>query len=581
MKKEFLLFFAFLFFAILRISAQNVEAPKAFKTSYNRPSMTFFYMKFTDEKHSSDVEGKINSLDFPEKFDDNNFNQMVFNAPFNRLGATAKPEELIRQKLQSDNVGKDILNKWFNRRGDGTMDMELIKERGRFDATDAAYNVAQMTQRGESALMDFGENLIKLSYILVLDFQNISTMAEQKDTKSIGWSADVNIYLFKVKFDDEIQSTLYNSCWINKDDSPEQRNEKIKKYNQLEIPVEFVYKSTRPVLVSNSESKDKVTDFNGTMSALLESVVQEAYNKSITRLEMKIEDFKVKTPIYQIHPTRAKIGLKEGLKCDNRYFAYEFVYRKKTNSSVPRRRGVIRATSEIVDNRQLATGNMGTSRFYQTSGLKLQPGYLLKQELDRGLEFYGGMEVGEVGGYYGRFDYRFGRLIGIPAQFIYVDVAYEEKTYDLTNYGGNKDTYNFLRIGLGFAKGFMLTRNTEIRPYFGGGVEFASDLIDYVFIKSGSYYNPIPEKDKSKFTGPMTYYLKGGANLALNLRHNIQLTGGVGYYLFVKNAFVLNKDAKSVDAYFEHNGTYKVVNWSDLFKDRKGISIMAGLRLGF
>ncbi|MBC7124546.1 MAG: hypothetical protein H5T24_02865 [Bacteroidales bacterium] len=257
---------------------------------------------------------------------------------------------------------------------------------------------------------------------------------------------------------------------------------------------------------------------------------------------MKHEDFMVKTTIHQVRPIRAKIGLKEGLKCDHRYFAYEYVYNEKTNSVEPRFRGVIRATSKIVDNRQVAKGDMPTSQFYQTAGRRLREGYLLRQQNDLGLELLVGYEAGEVGGVYGRIDARMGRYVGIRALFVYVEGGVQAKDYE------PYESIAFLHYGAGLAKGFMLTRNLELRPYVGLGQEQAS----HSDFDNGSL---------------KVLYLKAGANLALNLKHNFQLMGGIGSYSFIGNA--------------ENDDGDTGLTWDEIFTDRKGMATMFGVKFMF
>ena len=586
MKLRFFALFNLLFFTVLFLSAQDVASGQKPITKYDRTSLTVYYMKFPGENHSSEIESKISSLTFPDKFDNNNLDQLIFRAPYSRTEKSTDPKEAIRKYLNEQNVGKNIINKWYNRKNDGTMDAGLVQLRGMYNATDADYLKANADMRGDVNLKDYGFNLINLSYILVIDIENVTTEEElvtKKKKESVGWSSLITAYLYKIKYTKELQDSIFNNCWIYPEDTPDRKAEKNRKYDQLKIPIEFVFKSKKPFAIVTSKSKKEVTIISETMDQLLTDMVQGAYDESLYRLEMKIEDFKVKVPLFDVRPLTAKIGKKEGLKCDNRYFAYEYVFKENTNSTIPKQRGVVRATSKIVDNRVMARGNMDKTRFYQTAGRELEPGYLLKQANDIGIEYYGGVEAGEVGGFYARVDYRLGRLYGLQSQFIYLDLAMQRKEYDVIDYGAADDFYVFTRVGLGLAQGFMLTRNIEIRPFIGGGVEMVSKLLENVYLDNGYNSYSLIDEDKLKdYTGPMSFYGKAGLNLAFNLRHNIQLTGGASYFMFLGNAFVLDKDSKPVDAYFnfDHQGA-EVAKWSDLFQNRKGISTMLGLRIGF
>jgi len=525
------------------IYAQDIQKGNRIPSTYDRSSITVFYMKFPGENHASEVEAKFPKIRLTDKYYDNSLNYMVFEAPFSRGDVSVVPTKAIESFLMQKQVSKSIVSKWYNRKDDGSMDLDLIFDRGTFNATDAQYIKAQATKRGENILKDYGNRLIEKSYILVLDYQNIQNMKEAKVEKMKGWKATVNGYLYKVKFNEETQNALYD-CWIYPEDSPAVRQEKVKKFQELNIPIEFV---TQTVVYATASQPTEDTQLGKlikqkTEDQLLTELVQKGYDESLYYLEMKHEDFMVKTTIHQVRPIRAKIGLKEGLKCDHRYFAYEYVYNEKTNSVEPRFRGVIRATSKIVDNRQVAKGDMPTSQFYQTAGRRLREGYLIRQQNDLGLELLVGYEAGEVGGIYGRIDARMGRYIGIRSLFVYVEGGVQTKDYS------PYDGIVFLHYGAGLAKGFMLTRNLELRPYIGLGQEQAN------------------QSDLSSST-LKALYLKAGANLALNLKHNIQLMGGIGSYSFISNA--------------EEGGTDTGLTWDEKFTDRKGAAVMFGIKFMF
>lgn len=542
MKKHFLLIVAFTF-PVIALLAQDIEKGKKIPSTYDRSSITVFYMKFPGENHATEVEAKFEKVTFTDKYYNNNLNSLVIQAPFSRGDLSVKAEKAIEAYLLQQGVSKAIVNKWYNRKDDGSMDLDLIFDRGMFNATDAAYIKAQATKLGDNILKDYGNRLIEKSYILVLDYQNIQTMKEAKIEKMKGWKATVNGYLFKVKYDEEVQNALYD-CWIYPEDSPEIRKEKIKKYEALQIPITFVTKTTVYVQASWPTEDTQLGKIikQKTEDQLLQELVQKGYDESLYYLEMNNEEFMVKTTIHQVRPIRAKIGMKEGLKCDHRYFAYEYVYNEKTSSVEPHFRGVIRATSKIVDNRQVARGDMPTSQFYQTAGRKLREGYLIRQQNDFGLELLVGYEAGQVGGIYGRIDGRLGRYIGIRALFVYLEGGVQSKDYD--TYEG----INFLHYGIGLAKGFMLSRNLELRPYLGLGQEQAS----HTGFTNGSL---------------KVLYLKAGANLALNLKHNFQVMGGFGLYSFIGNAEDDNGDAG--------------LTWTDKFTDREGMATMFGIKFMF
>jgi FtsZ-binding cell division protein ZapB len=513
-----------LFFALLigSFGVFSQEIKEKVPSTYDRSSLTVLYIDFASGNHWSTVVPKIDSIVFSDKFDNNNIDSRLLKASFDRSSAAFNMKEAILKDLKNANVARNIIAKWYNRKADGSMNMELVHKRGRFNATDGDFLKANTSKRGNAALEDYGNRLVNLSFVLVVDISDIKTMAEANVKGQKGWKANATGYLYRVGFSEETRNAFYDT-WIYDDDSEAVKQQKRKSFDALEIPIVPVTQKSLLLTSSQSES-DKGYGLlvkPKTVDQLMQEMVQKSYDETIYLLEMEVEEFKVKTSLYATRPLRAKIGLKEGLKTDNRFFAYEYVYNSKTNAGEPKRRGVVRAESKskIIDNRQEASGDMGTSRFYQVAGKKLEAGYTLQQQNDHGIEVVLAPEFGIVGGFYGRADYRLGRFVGIKALYFYGEGGMDTHEY-------NYDSYAFLRAGAGLAKGFQLMRNVELRPFTGIGIETATidDLNDGEAISS--------------------LFFRGGANLALNLTHNFQLIAGVGFYGFFGD--VTDKDGNSL-----------------------------------
>lgn len=552
MKKLYSLFL--IVFYSLGLLAQDVSEGNKVPTTYNRSSLTVLYLDFSTGNYWFDAKSKIENVVFSDKYDNNNLGALLLNPSFTR---NTVPDNNLQKAIENDlmsiEVGKKIISKWYNRKPDGSMDMELVHERGRFTATDADFLRAQTSKRGNAALEEFGNRLINLSYILVVDINDIKTMDEVGFKEMKGWQASVTGFLYRIDFNNEIRNAFYET-WIYEDDTPEVKSQKIQAFESLNIPiVPILQKQVK--LVSSQPVGDKgIALFFApkTTDELLQELVQKSYDEMIYRIEMEVEEFKVKTNLYDVRPLRAKIGLKEGLKTDNRFFVYEYVYNAKKNIAVPKRRGVIRASSKskIVDNRKVAMGNTEMSHFYQVHGRKLEPGFTLQQQNDLGIEASVGLEIGEIGGAYARVDLRTGRFTGIRSLFVYLEGGIDAGDYpSASSYLTGGETFAFLRYGGGLAKGFQLTRNIELRPYIGGGVEQASN------------------DDNTGDDAPTAIYIKPGVNLALNLTHNFQITGGIGSYIFVSDAESVNSGV--------------IGPWTDIFENRMGPSSFFGIKIGF
>lgn len=546
-----------LFLMILGVNsfAQNISETKTIPSTYDRSSLTVLILDFGSENHFDGVKESFSKLAFGDKYYRNDIGISVLKPNFTRAEFSVKPNELIANLLKEQRVAEQIIAHWYSMKDDGSMSLELVHERGMFNATDASYLQAQSTKRGNTALMDYGTRLINLSYILVLDYKDIKTMAEAKIKDMRGWKADVNGYLFKLDYNEEIQNAFYDN-WIDETDAPEAKADKKGKIQQITVPISFVTKVSQPTTSSQAEGTTQVGKFVKQKSekVLLEELVQKSYDEVLYFLEKGYEEFRVKTTVHQTRPIRAKIGKKEGLKTDYRFFAYEYVYNEKKNTVEPKFRGVIRATSNIVDNRKVASGDMGTTKFYQTAGRRIRAGYLLQQRNDFGASLLVGYENGEVGGVYGRVDLRLGRFIGMKATYLYGEIGFQSKDYGTISWTDEKgvsgtasESATFLRYGAGIAKGFHFARNFELAPYVGAGLETA--------------------KYKDEDEDLSSLYFRVGANLALNLKHNIQLVGGAGVYSFISKASYGDFELEE--------------SWPDLFENREGVSAMVGIRIQF
>ena len=559
MKNLLLFFLSFLF--VVGANSQNVKQTFKVPSTYDRSSITVVLLDFPDANHSAALREKIANVAFADKYYNNNLSYFALNAPFGRFDLTIKAADLIKKAIDDKKMANEIVSKWYGRTSDGSMSLGLIHDRGMFNANDDALLLAKTTKRGNAELEDYGNRLINRSYILVIDFQNLMTAAEAKIAGTRGWQSTVVSYLYKIDYSADIQNKVYDA-WIYDDDTPQVKADKKTKFEMIQFPVSFVASSAAAVsaqqLINRSDFL-KVLDPDKSEDQLLMQLVQKAYDENLYSLDRKYEDFRVKTTITKTSPITAKIGKKEGIKTDFRFFAYEYVYNEGTKSTSQKLRGVIRSTPNIVDNRQVSTGKSGTSQFYQTAGQQLETGYLLQQRNDIGGELSLGYEVGNIGGAYGRLDIRLGRFVGIPSFFVYLEGGVESKDYPIsgTNYKG----ISFVHYGLGLAKGLMLTRNLELRPYVGAGLENAS----HKDFKGMTNWN-IGEN----FDGLKCLYGKGGANLAFNIQHNIQFVGGIGYYLFMGKPQNGNgKESVNFD------------KWDNLFEKRNGPSILAGFKFGF
>jgi hypothetical protein len=463
----------------------------------------------------------------------------------------------IGDVLARNKVGNKIIAYWYARQADGTMSADRFLERGMYNATDADILKAKGTKRGVDAIKDYGDKLIKNSYVAVMDY---SGLREINENNSRGWYSDARLYLFKVTFDEATQAKLYNELWIYPEDSPELKAKKKAAFDQMYFQLEFVSQASSPV--SAQELKNPPPNYRATLSQadLLEVVLQTGLDNNLNKVEGNVEEMKVKTSLYQTNPPRAKIGKKEGLAVDNCYFAFEYVLKERTNTLKAVRRSVLRAKN-VVDNRTVATGSTQMSTFYQVARGRLQNGFTLQQHNEAGIGVYVGDEIGNVGGISARIEKRGGGAVGIPSIYLFIEGGMEKKTYFyMRNQLGNPlplQNINFLRGDIGVAKGIRLIKTLELAPYLSVGLEAA---------KNKDWANDAQFKGNTL----KSMYIKYGANLSLNLRYNIQVVGGVGGYLFLfaedsKETITIGGEKVNYDYFFPERA------WGKAFSSYVGI----------
>jgi hypothetical protein len=351
------------------------------------------------------------------------------------------------------------------------------------------------------------------SYYLVLDFQQLENLEDLDSAAVKGWKATVDGYLYKL---DKSSSS--------------------RRLYKTEFPMTYVASVLLPMVVSRPIGKV------GTREQLLKELVQKSFDLNLDSLQKSLFYFADRIPISQVHPIGASIRNREGIRTDDRFFAYNYVYNTKTSKTEKVFRGVVRATNHIINYTEYPD-SFGITKFYQTYGLKLVPGNLLERKKNSGYELSLMHSTGSVQGWSGRLDLRMSRHTGIPSMFIYLEAGKQDMVPADTRY--MHGPYTLYRFEGGLAKGIQLNPLMELRPYAGIGQE--SNVLGYNY-------------------GFFAEYYKLGANLSLTVLPCLQVFGGYGYYHFMNI-----------------RNTYDMIDlgvpWSVCFPNRDGGNIVFGVRL--
>jgi hypothetical protein len=543
---------------------QEEEKSNELVTDYDRNAITAIVLE-NKSGYMLDIRNASSGIIVPDKFDNNLLDT--------RLLSTASNSASIKQALIQNKVPNNILAKWFARNESGEFNMDVVHDRGMYNATDDEVRQASGSKVGIARLKDAGETLINHSYILVLEFTNIQTMEQiylkrdalAKDIGDLmgqknegvkrrknGWMGDVKAYLFKLDFDEATVGMFYNDLWIYEDDSAEVKAAKKARFDETNFPVKFVMEAKASADGSQFNPGELLAPpRQKSRDELFQQMVNTGLEACAFDFERNLPDFQVKTPLYKTSPLQAKIGKKEGLKVDHRYFVMEFEQNNKGETEGVRK-GVIRA-KKIADNRKVATGDTKLySKFYQVAGRGLMEGMLLKQKNDFGIGVSAGTTVsGEMGGVFVKGEANVALLtsrvfpIPISQLKVFASAHFDNNEYDIS--GSNE--YSFTRWEIGLSKGFYFARNFSVAPFisYGGETGTNSNNSDEVY---------------------STYLIDLGATASVNLTYWAQLMVGVNMYTLVGNA--MDEDGNDLGNLY-----------TDYFDGREGMSIDVGLRIEF
>ena len=557
----------------ITLQAQNtIESAKKAKSyvssEYNRNSVTLVGLNF-GENLNNEIYQQFEKLEVPEKFYDNTLDNKILKPGIARESVSDILNQLdtdaVSAWLNENKVGQKILSTWFNRQPDGSFNVEVLKERGLFNANDNEFMIASASKRGESSLMDMGMQLVNQSYIIVFDFYNTISMKDYYTKNEIpadkqilnGFRSALKTYLYKLDFNDSVAATFFQNYWTGANDS--QKDTKITAFENAGFPFVFVSKQHHELTGTQyNPGHSLAPEKQLSQSELLLKMVQTGLESAVNSIEKQNQEFRVKAMVSSVKPISAKIGKKEGLKFDQRYFVLE--NRSRKNGTIYSKRVGVVKSMKVIDNRKVTTGQTETSQFYQIAGGKVDSyGMFLEQNNDVGLNLFLGSTIGGLPGFTGRAEYYISKVMGelsgegksakgLTSIKLHVEGAYGTDAYVVDNY---IEDFDFMRVSVGLSKDFYPLSFLHWGPFVGYGVESASW-----------------ETSDNKIS---TDFIEVGARAGINLAHNFQLIGSLNYYLLLTSE-VLDSKNEVINEDFD----YKTV-----FEDRFGPGVSLGIRIMF
>lgn len=429
--------------------SQSIPTKKV-ETKFSRPSMTNLFVKSNSNEGNVVVAAGIKLI--PElRFDDHTVTKNSLAMNFGTAPVFTEPQDILQYKKAKDEynlamknykiavdneiknqlapISRLIISKWFSVKPNGDMSSELINQRGNYTATDS--EVMKDNASENSRLNQLGYELMKRSYVALYDITSVKNMeqvyneqdqAAQKLAKLLkqeykpvkrtmeGYIVSYKTSIYKLDWNSETSSNFYKNSYVSEKTDASKRQDKINSFNQSTYPMVYVAEvSGSMTSVQSNDPASYVLTKRKTMQELLENTAPDIQEDAIYQASKKIDDFRVKAPLFKNYPTLSKIGTKEGLYLDQRLFVYELDGDKKI------KKGIV-TVAKIADNSKVANGETTPSRFRQVAGKKIKPFHFLESKEDSGLSYtlgYTNADVSAASGFHGSIDARINRFLKV------------------------------------------------------------------------------------------------------------------------------------------------------------------------
>lgn len=424
---------------------------------YIRPTLTVAYvtdgseaaLKALEElKQQSTEQFYYNQVSLPDGRLDIDFKQ--------KGEYPGKLKEYAENLIKQYNVGQGIMRCWFPKfdEKEKSYSLDVLAERGAYGATDSDILTAEASKRGKNtSLMTLGERMIDRSYFQVV---YISSKIE-KDVVTTSF----NSVLYKLDFGAEVSANFYEKGFDSANG-----------ISKVEFPVTFVTQTKEVDMIKSVKEEENGNGFMEKIMGMFFGMrchdIPSTYDEMLTRLSQAHADFQVQSPIAEASPLKAKIGLKEGIKIDDRFYVMEQVLQSDGKTTKDVRRAVFRATKDIADNRKNADGHgKEYTTFYQVGGWNYDKGMTLVSKKDVGTSVLPLVSNNFVGA---EIEQRISKLVKLPGTFVYARVGLpmgsmgtSEATFGPVEYSGS----TLFQFGLGLRKEFNFARMFNASAHVG------------------------------------------------------------------------------------------------------------------
>lgn len=381
-----------------------------YKRVYNRTSLSFIMTSHPGDPYDDWSLKYFQAIDIGGKYNLNPISSNTYLAPFTRDNQLTPDEKstMIEEYLNGQDFARQIISYWYNRQPDGSMDLSRVQKRGQYNATDELYAKYVTAKRGaDTVMMDFGDSLIKNSYIVVFDVNKIAKTIFQS-TAMLVWNGNVDAYIYQVEFSKELETEIFKNCWIDSsyNFTEEEKAQRRANYDAIRFKVKKVLVTSRYIetdknilMINAMSDMSAAMDKNfqkpvyyGTGETEYQDFMDRMYRQGMEAVELKRPDLKVKTPVYSVHPVMAKIGKKEGLRRNQQFGIYDIVMNEKTGKPEPKRIATIQA-AKVAKNQVNANGTFHETGMMSKFGImakrgKIEPGMFIEQERTKSASLY-------------------------------------------------------------------------------------------------------------------------------------------------------------------------------------------------
>ncbi len=406
--------------------------------NYRRNSLSMMLVYHPEDEFGLEIFKAFDSLPVPDKYDDHTIegarvidNSSVWGVQRKDSGyykatyghqltaAELKANAMYTENLLNQaGMAKKMVAKWFGFHGktisDATFNTELIQQRGQYNANDIDVEVALQTTRGLISLSDAGEELLNNTFILVNDITYVTAEQEAAAAKVAmgvigglfdaltggnagrdmanlggqiadsftGFKVKTHSYLFQLEWNDSIAATFYQFHYTATPDSA-----KVQAFLDDHTTYRVKY-------VAHEYEFDKKSVLKGQYSRteLVRTICARSMDKNIVALGKQYEDFKVKTPVYQvldngrgkIEGYAAKIGMKEGVAETSKFQVVQRIFDTETGKTTYKYVATVKPKKGAIwDNRYNAVleqadgATLPYTTFTKVSGGEILPGMLL------------------------------------------------------------------------------------------------------------------------------------------------------------------------------------------------------------